>query len=208
MTEKLTAYVRILLGLVYVINGLNWFYKIITPYPSSSDFVDYMPPPDVVGGMIEQGVLFQAAKATELIGGLLLLANRFVPLSLVASMAVTIPVFIVDVFRPELKLRSTLMGTGSLVMNTTLLIAYYHHLRPMVNWKAQATVEPATRPLEQGDAVAEALGNFSQKVQPVLTILSAILGTAMVIWLLTMVGQYIADPKPIYELYDLRPRNP
>jgi hypothetical protein len=206
MIEKLTTYIRILLGLVYAINGFNWFFKIITPYPSMSDFVNFMPPPDIVGAMIDQGVMFHAAKAIELVTGIALLTNRFVPLSLVAAMAVTVPVFIVDVFKPELRLRSFLMGTGSLTINTTLLIAYYHHYRPMFNWKAAATTQPGAHPLEQGDSLADALGRLAQALQPVLTIVSALLGTVMVIWLLVMIGQYVADPKSISEVHELVPR--
>lgn len=204
--KALTTYLRILLGLVYAINGLNWFFKIITPYPSMSDFVDFMPPPDVVGAMIEQGVLFNAAKAVELVGGILLLANRFVPLTLVVSMAVTVPVFIVDVFKPELRVRAFLMGTGSLAMNTTLLIAYFHHFRPMMLWQAEPTFDPAAEAVPEPDTVAEATGRIGKALQPALSIISALLGTAMVIWLLVMVGQYVADPKAIHEVREMVPR--
>ncbi|MBN8832446.1 MAG: DoxX family membrane protein [Sphingomonadales bacterium] len=83
--ERLIPLVRILLGLVYLINGTNWFFKIITPYPSISDFIHFMPPPDIVGAMIEHGILFHLAKGMEVVGGLMLLTNRFVPLALVLS---------------------------------------------------------------------------------------------------------------------------
>ncbi len=204
--QMLTSYIRILLGLVYLLNGLNWFFKIITPYPSASDFVDFLPPPDVVGAMIEQGVLFQAAKAVELVGGILLLANRWVPLTLVAQMAVTVPVFIVDVFKPEFRLRAFLMGTGSMVMNTTLLIAYYHYYRPMMNWRSTATLDPANALPVQPDAMANRTGWLAGILQIPLMVLSAVLGTVMVIWLIFMVGEHIADPKAIYEVREMVPR--
>ena len=92
--------IRILLGLVCFANGFNWFFKIITPYPSMSDFVHFMPPPDIVGALIENGILFHLVKVVELVAGIALLTNRFVPLALVVSMSVTVIVFIVDVFRP------------------------------------------------------------------------------------------------------------
>lgn len=206
MSDKLIAYVRVMLGLVYTINGLNWFFKIITPYPSMSDFVDFMPPPDIVGALIEQGVMFHAAKAVELVTGIALLANRWVPLSLVVSMAVTVPVFMVDVFKPELKLRSTLMGTGSMVMNTVLLMAYYQYFRPMLNWQAQPTLEPAIEPVAIPDRVAAAVGGLSQVLLKPLIVLGALMGTAQVIWLLVMVAQYAADPKQIYEVREMVPR--
>ena len=206
MFEKLIPYVRIMLGLVYLINGLNWFFKIITPYPSISDFVDFMPPPDIVGAMIEQGLMFHAAKATELVAGILLLANRAVPLTLVVSMAVTVPVFMVDVWKPELRLRSTLMGTGSLAMNAVLLMAYYQYFRPMLNWHSQPTLLPESEPVACPDKVGAAVGGISQVLLKPLLVFGALLGSAQVIWLAVMIVQYVADPKQIHEVREMVPR--
>ena len=86
----LVSLVRWLLGLDYLINGVNWFFKLITPYPSLSDFVAFHPPQDVVGAMIDNGVLFPLAKATEVATGLALLTDLFVPLALVLAMTVTV----------------------------------------------------------------------------------------------------------------------
>lgn len=204
--QRLTALVRILLGLVYLINGTNWFFKIITPYPSISDFVDYMPPPDIVGAMIEHGILFHLAKGMEVVGGIMLLANRMVPLALVFSMPVTVTVFIVDVFKPEFRLRAFLMGSGSMLMNTTLLIAYYHHYRPMLAWRAQSETDPSREHPADGGGIAELVGAVSRLVQPLLLVLSALLGTVMTVWLLVMVAQYVANPRAIHEVKKLVPR--
>lgn len=204
--ERLIPLVRILLGLVYLINGTNWFFKIITPYPSISDFIHFMPPPDIVGAMIEHGILFHLAKGMEVVGGLMLLTNRFVPLALVLSMPVTVTVFIVDVFKPEFRLRAFLMGSGSMVMNTTLLLAYYHHYRPMLAWRAQAQADPSVAHPTEGGAVADGVGALARVVQPMLLGLSVLLGTVMLAWLLVMIGQYAADPKAISDVKTLVPR--
>lgn len=200
-------YVRILLGLVYLINGLNWFFKIIGPYPSISDFVLYLPPDDLVGALIDKSFLFHIGKGVEVIAGIMLLTNRFVPLALVASMSVTAMVFFIDVFKPEMKLRSTLMGVGTFTMNVTLLLAYYQYVRPVMNWKASPTTDPANHPTEQGDAVAHGVGILAKLAMPVLTLLSALMGTAQVIWLLVLVAQYASDPKGLHEIKDLTPRS-
>ena len=204
--EKLIAYVRILLGLVYAINGLNWFFKVITPYPSMSDFVDYMPPPDIVGALIENGILFHMAKAVELATGLLLLCNRGVPLALVLSMTVTVPVFVVDVFKPEFRLRAFLMGTGSLTMNITLLVAYYHYLRPMLNWRTAPSTRPGEEAVPKCDGLAQGAGGIGQLLLPVLMVPSVVIGTVICGWLLVMMAQYVADPKAIHEVRDMVPR--
>ncbi len=139
--DRLVTLVRLLMGACYVINGLNWFFKIITPYPSLSDFVHYRPPPDIVGALIENGILFNLAKATELITGLALLSNRLVPAMLVVAMTVTVPVFLVDdLTHPHL--RGVLMGSGSLVMNLFLLVAYFSHYRPMLAAKGAPSLDP------------------------------------------------------------------
>jgi len=206
MLNRLTAYVRILLGLVYLINGTNWFFKIITPYPSISDFVHYLPPPDIVGAMIEHGILFHLAKATEVVAGVALLANRFVPLSLVISMPVTVTVFIVDVFKPEFRLRAFLMGSGSFTMNVALLLAYYHHYRGMLAFTARPDADPSRPDMAGGGGVADALGAIGKPLLPVLLGASALLGTVMVAWLALMMVQYAADPKAIHEVRTLQPR--
>ena len=206
MVDKLLTYVRLLLGMVYVLNGFNWFFKIITPYPSMSDFVDYLPPPDIVGALIENGILFHMAKGVELLTGIMLLANRGVPLALVLAMTVTVPVFVVDVFKPEFRLRAFLMGTGSLTMNTALLVAFYHHYRPMLAWRAQASARPAEEPTAKADGLAQGVGALGQMVLPVLLVPSVLIGTVIVGWLWVMVAQYVADPKAIHEVREMVPR--
>lgn len=199
-------YARILLGLVYVINGFNWFHKIIAPYPSISDFVHFMPTEDIVGAMIEHSNLFHVGKALELITGVMLLTNRMVPLALVASMPVTAMVFMIDVLKPHMKLRSTLMGVGSMTLNVTLLLAYFNHFRPMMNWQARPTTDPAGEATAEGDWAAGLTGRLAGAVLPALVGLSVLLGTAMVIWLAAMMVQYAIHPQLLADIRPLRPR--
>lgn len=136
MHARLVAVVRLMMGTEFLLNGLNWWVKLIGPYPSISDFAHRAPPPDFVGAMIQTGVMFHIVKATELLAGIALLTNRFVPLMLVAAFPVTVPVFIVDVILIH-HLRGFFMGTGALLMNTFLLFSYLHCYRPMLNPRAQ-----------------------------------------------------------------------
>ena len=205
LTDRLAHAVRLLLGACYLINGTNWFFKIITPYPSISDFIHYQPPPDIVGALINNGILFHLAKATELIAGVALLGNRFVPLMLVVAMTVTVPVFLVDDFTHP-HLRGVLMGTGSLVMNVFLLLAYFHHYRPMLAARAQPHLDPTQAPRPGEGATAAALAAVLRPVLPVLGVVAAALGCAMLAWLLVMVGQYVVDPQPITAVHALKPR--
>lgn len=200
------AAIRVLLGMVCLLNGLNWFFKIITPYPSMSDFVDYLPPPDIVGALIEHGMLFHLAKGVELVAGIALLANRFVPLALVLAMTVSVPVFIVDVFRPEFRLRAFLMGTGTLALNSTLLIAYLAHYRPMLAYRADAGIDPRGGEVPDGGPAADIAVRAARPVLAPLAVLSLLLGTVQVGWLLLLVGQHAADPRAIHEVRPMEPR--
>lgn len=206
MIKSLTDYVRILLGIVYLLNGTNWFFKIITPYPSMSDFIDYLPPPDIVGAMIENGMMFHLGKGIEVVAGIALLTNRMVPLSLVVAMTVAVPVFLIDVFSHSFRLRAFLMGSGSMVLNCTLLMAYYHHFRPMMAWTAQAQAEPTKNHLADGGAVADGAGWICGRLIRPAHWLAALMGTVMVGWLLLMVAQYAADPKAIGEVREMTRR--
>jgi uncharacterized membrane protein YphA (DoxX/SURF4 family) len=68
---------RVVLGLVFVVFGLNFFLNFIPPQP---------PPPEAamtfIGGLIAAGYLMPLVKVIEIAAGLALLSNRFVPLAL------------------------------------------------------------------------------------------------------------------------------
>ena len=196
-SRSLIVLVRYLLGLDYLINGFNWFHKIITPYPSTSDFIAFHPPPDIVGALIENGVLFPLAKAIELLTGLALLSDLLVPLALVLAMPVTVPVFVVDTLNGHPHLRAILMGTGALTMNLFLLAAYFGHYRSMLAMRGQAHLDPRG---------SERMASALRPLMPGLGVLSALLGLSMVIWLGVMIVQYAMHPLPISGIHALQPR--
>ena len=136
MYDRLVTAVRLLLGAAYLVGGLNWFVKLIDPYPAIIDYLHAPPPPDIVGALIQTGILFHMVKAIEFLAGVALLTNRFVPLALVLSAPVTVVVFVVDVFVSH-HLRAKVMGTGSLAMHGFLLLAYMSVYRPMLAARAR-----------------------------------------------------------------------
>jgi len=85
------AAVRIAMGLIFFVFGLNGFLNFIPP-PSGP-----MPEGAMAFGMavMKTGYLFQLLKGTEVLVGALLLANRFVPLALalIAPVVVNIVAF-------------------------------------------------------------------------------------------------------------------
>lgn len=75
---------RILLGLAFFVFGLNGFLNFLPPPEVSGDAAVYM------GGLAATGYFFPLLKATEVLVGLALLSNRFVPLGLVVLAPITV----------------------------------------------------------------------------------------------------------------------
>lgn len=205
LAERLTAPVRLVAGAVFLVNGLNWWVKLITPYPSRSDFVDFLPPPDVVGAMIENGVLFNLVKLAEVAIGIALLANRFVPVALVAALPVTLPIFIMDVFFIA-HLRGQVMGWGTLILNMFLLAACLGHYHPLLNPVMDASAEARRAGVSDESALARWLAKIAEPIMPAFALLALAAGLAMLAWLAVMVVQYAADPQPLSALFPLEPR--
>ncbi|MGO9834047.1 MAG: DoxX family membrane protein [Polyangiaceae bacterium] len=80
---------RLLLGLVFFVFGLNGFLQFIPPPPAPDKAVAFL------GALAATGYMFPLIKSVEVIGGALLLSNRFVPLALavVAPNVVNIVLF-------------------------------------------------------------------------------------------------------------------
>jgi uncharacterized membrane protein YphA (DoxX/SURF4 family) len=80
---------RLLLGLVFFVFGLNGFLQFIPPPAAPDKAVAFL------GALAATGYMFPLIKSVEVIGGALLLSNRFVPLALalVAPNVVNIVLF-------------------------------------------------------------------------------------------------------------------
>lgn len=90
VSKLLPAVARILFGLMFVVFGANAFLHFLPDQPP--------PPPaaaSFVGGLFSAGYFLILLKSTEIVSGLLLLSNRFVPLALVllAPIVVNIAAF-------------------------------------------------------------------------------------------------------------------
>jgi uncharacterized membrane protein YphA (DoxX/SURF4 family) len=80
---------RVLLGLVFLVFGLNGFLQFIPQPPAPDKAMAFL------GALAATGYMFPLIKSVEVIGGALLLSNRFVPLALaiVAPNVVNIVLF-------------------------------------------------------------------------------------------------------------------
>lgn len=145
--QSVTA-VRLVLAVSYLLNGINWWVKIL-PFPNLFDDPHAPQKQEVVRAMIETGWMFGMAKSVELLTGLALLFNVWVPLMLVASMPVAVLTFLMDamilgviwrwlhgavtfhvMFANVLDM--IFFGGVVLAMQGYLMFAYLDHYRPML----------------------------------------------------------------------------
>jgi hypothetical protein len=126
MKTKMIA--RTLLGLAFTIFSLNFFFHFL-PNPPSTEAMG-----KVTGAMYQTGYWFQFIKTVELVSGLLLLANLFVPLVLVVLAPITINIILMHGF-----LDPAGIGPAAviLVLHVYLGIAYINYYKPMLVAKAQ-----------------------------------------------------------------------
>lgn len=121
-----TAIVRVLLGLAFLVFGLNGFLNFI-PTPKNL-------PPDVITvstGLMKGGYM-AVVSATEIIVAALLLINRFVPLAL--AMLAPIVVGIIT-FHITIAPATIVPGIMVLTMELYLAWAYRGAFRPMLRAK-------------------------------------------------------------------------
>jgi putative oxidoreductase len=123
---------RLLFGLHFLVNGLNFFFHFFTiPLPHNPVAVA------LVKDLVASGTIFNAVKTVEVAVGVLLLANRFVPLALVLAFPVALNIFFVDVFLVGTLFGGWILGGGTLLLNVVLLFGYFKYYRPMLAMKTE-----------------------------------------------------------------------
>lgn len=154
MFDRMVLAARWILGVFYLLSGLNWFFGFIPMLPHVGMPEDIRIKHQLVVEMINSGWLFQLAKIIELIFGLALLTNRAVPLMLAAALPVAFITFMLDALILDDIMR-WLQGsqTGSelwaaiadmivgglcvLLPHLWLIWCYFGYYRPALAWKVQ-----------------------------------------------------------------------
>lgn len=132
MNPKVVTALRILFGLHFLVNGANFFFHFFdVPPPQNPLAIQFMK------AMVETGVVFTAVKSVEVVTGVALLVNRFVPLALVVALPVSVNVFLIDVFLIGTWFGGWVLGAGTLLLNVVLLFAYLKYYQPMLCAKAE-----------------------------------------------------------------------
>ena len=106
---------RILLGLIFVVFGLNGFLNFIPMGPMPTGLAGQF-----IGALV-QSHYFWVVAALQIVGGALLLVNRYVPLGLVLLGPVIVNIFLYHLF-----LLPTGMAMAVLVIALWLIVYYAH----------------------------------------------------------------------------------
>lgn len=108
LKNRLPTVTRVLLGLVFVVFGLNGFLQFLPMQPPGTEAAGAF-----LGGLAAAGYFFPVLKGTEILAGLALLGNRFVPLALVVLAPIVV----------QIALFHLLIAPGALPMVVFLLAA-------------------------------------------------------------------------------------
>ena len=142
---KVKTAARLLLGAVFTVFGLNGFLHFL-PAPPPSGLAAVF-----VGGLAASGYMFPLIKGTEVVVGLLLLSNRFVPLALTILAPVVVNILAFHLFLAPAGLALPLIVTALGIYLATTERATF---APLLHAKSTEAVPVSQRPV--ADAAAHA----------------------------------------------------
>lgn len=90
--EKIVLVMRLLLGIIFLVFGLNGFFGFLQMPPMPESAMSFL------GGLMGAGYFFPVLKITEIICGALLLAGIYVPLALVVLAPVILNIVLFHLF--------------------------------------------------------------------------------------------------------------
>ena len=121
--NKATLIVRMLLGIIVLIFGLNKFLHFAPTPPLSAEASEFM------AALVNSGYLIKAIAIVEILTGILLLLNRFQPLALVILFPVLLNAFWFHLFlNPE----GIAVAFVAMAMNHLLFFANKESYKPML----------------------------------------------------------------------------
>lgn len=126
----LALILRILVGVPMVVFGVNYFAPFIP-----LDMKDVPEPAQQMMGLFISSKWMVAVKVCEIVGGVLLLVGRFVPLGLVILVPVTVNIAIWDAV--ILKYSMPPLGTVLLVLEIVLIYLYRSQFKSLFQANAQ-----------------------------------------------------------------------
>jgi uncharacterized membrane protein YphA (DoxX/SURF4 family) len=129
--QKAVLGARIVLGLIFTVFGLNGFFHFL-PLPELPEKAGAF-----MGALGATGYMFPLIKATEVVGGLMLLAGRFVPLGLTLLAPVVVNILLFHVVLAPSGMAMTLV---IVVLEVFLAWAYRGSFTGVLDAGAKPTV--------------------------------------------------------------------
>ena len=129
-TRYLPAIARVLMGLMFFVFGLNGFLHFI-PEPKKQMSEAAM---GLMSGMMKSGYMLPMVAGTQVVVGVLLLLNRFVPLALILIVPVIVNIIAFHIF---LEPGTIVPGVVVLVLELYLAWAYRKHFAPLLTARAK-----------------------------------------------------------------------
>jgi len=121
---------RILMGLVFLVFGLNGFLHFIPqPQKPMSEGATAL-----MGGLMKSGYMFPMIMGTQLVVGVLLLLNRFVPFALALIAPVIVNIIAFHLFQDP---SGIVPGAVVLALELYLAWTYRKTYRPMLSMRAK-----------------------------------------------------------------------
>ena len=124
MKAKIPTGARLLLGLIYLVFGLNGLFNFLPSPPMPETAMGFL------GGLISSGYFLPVLAATQTMAGFLLLTGFAAPLALVILAPITLQIFLFHVFlTPGLPnvIFPLLMG----ILHIAAVSAYWRVYRPL-----------------------------------------------------------------------------
>lgn len=128
MKTKLVLGARLLFGTLFIVFGLNGFLQFI-PLPAPTPEAGQL-----LGAFAATGYFFPFVKSVEVIVGVLLVANIFVPLALAMIFPILVGIFQIHIF---LDPASIPMGILLVSLHLFLTYNYWNHFRSVVQLRAE-----------------------------------------------------------------------
>ena len=136
MTKHIPTAARYLLGSIFFVFGLNGFLGFLPQPPLAPEGGAFL------GALAAAGYMFPLIKGTEVVASLLLLSNRFVPLSLALLAPITFNIVAFHAFlSPGLALPLVVLA-----LQLYLAYAYRAQYRSMLQASATPAIPSSTRP--------------------------------------------------------------
>ena len=126
---------RIFLGTAFVVFGLNFFFGFL-PQPEHSGEAGAF-----LGALFVTGYMFPLIKITEIVAGVMLLTNRFVPLALLLLAPVLVNIVAFHAFLEPAGLG---IGVALTALELGLAYAYRDTFKAVLQAKNETAATPAT----------------------------------------------------------------